>query len=488
MGQAETRRTRHEWTPITDLPDNWPEMVNAELQSLPNYWHNQRSKLTELSDVTRFEEHLQREWAIETGAIEDVYRIDKGTTETLIEHGIRAALIPHGATDKPAELVADIIQAQKDALEGIFAFVKQDRQLSAGYIKELHASLTRHQNVVTARDPKGNLVEVALEHGKYKTHPNNPQKSDGEVHEYCPPEHVASEMDRLVAMHLKHETVSVEVESAWLHHRFTQIHPFQDGNGRVARALASLVAIRSGWFPLLIRRSDVAEYIGALEQADQGILWPLVTLFARRHIETFNQANRIAQMVLGRKTVHEGVRQKLRGQGSAGQPEWDDVFVLSRHLEGIAVRALEADRDELRRSCSESRPDYAVEVQYVQFDNTPEVRDYIYSRGRSINRTVDTSHTPASVRLVVKEERKVEFVILFHPVFGPFDGTCRVVSFGLYHFPDDGESQAMPDVKDSGVGFFEIGHNSDRQRISHIFEEWLNGAVTELIRAWSQSL
>ena len=32
-----------------------------------------------------------------------------------------------------------------------------------------------------------------------------------------------------------------EIEATWLHHRFTQIHPFQDGNGRVARALASLV-------------------------------------------------------------------------------------------------------------------------------------------------------------------------------------------------------------------------------------------------------
>ena len=41
--------------------------------------------------------------------------------------------------------------------------------------------------------------------------------------------------------------VPLEVEAAWLHHRFTQIHPFEDGNGRVARALASLVFIPDGF-------------------------------------------------------------------------------------------------------------------------------------------------------------------------------------------------------------------------------------------------
>src|SRR5260221_6025916 len=97
-------------------------------------------------------------------------------------------------------------------------------------------------------------------------------------------------MDLLVCMHAQHSGVSPEIESAWLHHRFTQIHPFQDGNGRVARALASLVAIRAGWFPLVIRRQDRVEYIGALERADEGELLPLVNLFSRRHIELFNMA------------------------------------------------------------------------------------------------------------------------------------------------------------------------------------------------------
>jgi Fic family protein len=96
-------------------------------------------------------------------------------------------------------------------------------------------------------DQLGRAFEKQLEKGQYKTEPNSPTRPDSLVHEYCPPEQVASEMDRLVAMHSEHDErgVPVEVEAAWFHHRFTQIHPFADGNGRVARAIASLVFIKA---------------------------------------------------------------------------------------------------------------------------------------------------------------------------------------------------------------------------------------------------
>src|ERR1051326_5540636 len=101
------------------------------------------------------------------------------------------------------------------------------------------------------------------------------------MHQYCPPEHVESEMDRLLALHAEHEKkgVPVEIAAAWLHHRFTQIHPYQDGNGRVARALANLLFIKAGWFPVVVTRDDRPEYIDTLEVADEGDLRSLVLFF-----------------------------------------------------------------------------------------------------------------------------------------------------------------------------------------------------------------
>jgi hypothetical protein len=99
-------------------------------------------------------------------------------------------------------------------------------------------------------------------------------------------------MDQLVVWHREHtkNRVSPEVEAAWLHHRFVQIHPFQDGNGRVARTLATLVFLRAGWFPLVLTQANRKEYIAALEAADSGDLMCLVELFSKTATQTFGQA------------------------------------------------------------------------------------------------------------------------------------------------------------------------------------------------------
>src|SRR5262249_30807162 len=160
-------------------------------------------------------------------------------------------------------------------------FVRGDRPLSKSYIHEMHTALLRNQGTSTVVDQFGNAFESQLIKGRYKERPNNPLRPDGTVHEYCPPEHVESEMDRLLVMHREHErcAVPVEVEAAWLHHRFTQIHPYQDGNGRVGRSVASLVFLKEGWFPVVVTREDRTRYIDALEVADGGDLRSLVAFF-----------------------------------------------------------------------------------------------------------------------------------------------------------------------------------------------------------------
>ena len=152
------------------------------------------------------------------------------------------------------KFIAEMILAQQDALEGVFSFVKQDRPLSSSFIRELHSTLVRPQPFVEGRDRDRNTTQTPLLRGEWKRIPNNPLTLDGSIHEYCSPEFVQDEIDRLIEMHLSHREVLPEIEAAWLHHRFTQIHPFQDGNGRVARSLASMVSIRAGLLPVLIRR------------------------------------------------------------------------------------------------------------------------------------------------------------------------------------------------------------------------------------------
>ena len=218
----------YRWQPIKDLPESYKELESPELHTLAQVWNEQKDQLTQLDSLKDFNQQLRRKWAIETGIIEQIYTLDRGVTQLLIERGIDANLIPYGASDRPPEMVTLIIRDHEAAVETLFDYVKNDRPVSTSAIKELHSLLTRHQETSSAINSIGRSLEVPLLHGEWKRTSNNPTRPDGSIHEYCPPEHVAAEMDRLIEFHFEHlkKDVSPEVEVAWLHHRFTQIHPF----------------------------------------------------------------------------------------------------------------------------------------------------------------------------------------------------------------------------------------------------------------------
>jgi len=69
--------------------------------------------------------------------------------------------------------------------------------------------------------------------------------------------------------------------AAFFMHRFTQIHPFIDGNGRVARLLLNIILIRAGYpFITNISYRDRVKYLRCLQEADEGSMKPLVNLIA----------------------------------------------------------------------------------------------------------------------------------------------------------------------------------------------------------------
>ena len=146
-----------------------------------------------------------------------------------------------------------------------------------------------------------------------------------------------------------------EVKAAWLHHRFTQIHPFQDGNGRVARALASLVFLKDRCFPLVIRDSDRKEYIEALETADAGDLRPLVGLFARRQKESILRALGLEQQAQqGRyaKNIISSALQILKDKHNNVRQHIGRVYEHADRLTVIARERMQEITDDLHRELS----------------------------------------------------------------------------------------------------------------------------------------
>lgn len=277
-------RHQHIWNPSTgiqDLDQSDECLALRRTDVIVEEWQRLRSELDHQESVSAFTRELRREWAIETGVIEDLYYVDRGVTQTLIEQGFVEALLPHGSTNKPRDYVLALMRDQESALQFVFDFVRSERLFSVGWIKELHHLMTLSQVEADAWTPDGVGVSVPPIQGDWKKLPNYPMRGGTQFH-YCPPEQTASEMERLVQLHLTHEERNwpSEASAAWLHHRFTQIHPFQDGNGRTARALASFVLIKAGLFPLLVTRDEKTAYLESLELADGGDLKPLARYVA----------------------------------------------------------------------------------------------------------------------------------------------------------------------------------------------------------------
>jgi hypothetical protein len=185
--------------------------------------------------------------------------------------------------------------------------------------------------------------------GNWKLLPNTLTVVDGSIREACPPGLVQDEMDRLLGMHERHMAVGVrpEIEAAFLHHRLTQIHPFQDGNGRVARALAALVLLEAGFVPPVIRHDVHREaYLDALVEADGGDLKPLVDLFANVVSADLNETITFVRSARGRdiRAIAVAAADATRRHVIQSEPNFR---VITEHYRKVAAARLREAASEL---------------------------------------------------------------------------------------------------------------------------------------------
>lgn len=271
-----------------NFSDNWENCDTSKLDEISPSWFRRKDELEKTSsEYADFMERLKRQHAIETGIIERMYDISKGVTETLIEKGFVETLVSHGDYNEgiTKDQLMNHLKDHLAAVDFVFDFVKDNRQLTIGFIKELHQVVTAHQDFAEGRDQFGNKHKIPLLKGKFKERENNPSRQNGNgkvTYRYCPPEHVDAEMDNLILIYddLLRRNIHPLIIAAWFHHAFSIIHPFQDGNGRLARLLASLIFIKFGFFPLTVFREDAKDfYIKSLESADNGNPQPLVDYF-----------------------------------------------------------------------------------------------------------------------------------------------------------------------------------------------------------------
>lgn len=147
----------------------------------------------------------------------------------------------------------------------------KEMPLTQNFIRTLHKTLLREDYTVYRSLPGGMQTSYTVHAGQYKTRPNSVITRYGDRFEYASPEETASLMTDLVdwynAAEAEGKLSPVEL-AALFHYRFIRIHPFEDGNGRIARLMMNFILHRHGYPMIVVRSRRKSEYLEALHQTD----------------------------------------------------------------------------------------------------------------------------------------------------------------------------------------------------------------------------
>lgn len=147
----------------------------------------------------------------------------------------------------------------------------KETPLTQAFIRTLHHTLLREDYTVYRNLPGGMQTSYTVHAGQYKTRPNSVITRYGDRFEYASPEETPALMTDLVDWYNKAEAEGKlsPVELAVLfHYRYIRIHPFEDGNGRIARLLINYILTKHD-YPMIVVRSRLKnEYLEALHAAD----------------------------------------------------------------------------------------------------------------------------------------------------------------------------------------------------------------------------
>lgn len=186
--------------------------------------------------------------------------------------------------------ISDIeeMKAHDVALTQIIEMAKDfERPLTESFIQELNEIILVKPFWKDAVTSDGIPTRKKIEIGKYKTTPNSVQLKNGSIHEYATPiETPALMCDLLTWYHDKSQVLHPVHLAAEFHYKFVCIHPFDDGNGRVARLLMNYILIKNDYPLVIIKAEDKNNYLTALQKADAGDLSSIIEYIEKQSISS----------------------------------------------------------------------------------------------------------------------------------------------------------------------------------------------------------
>ena len=198
---------------------------------------------------------LRNLWTHTSTAIE-------GNTLTL---GETAFVLEEGLTisGKPLKDHEEVVGHAR-AIDLVYDLIRSGSDLTEKDLFDLHKAVQTEQ-----------INDIYKPVGAWKAEPNSTVivSGDGQIiFEYAFPKDVPELMQSWMTLFQKIcQEGTADKEAAlfayvYLHVSFVRIHPFWDGNGRIARLIANVPVIRAGYPPIIIPKEQRQEYIEALSE------------------------------------------------------------------------------------------------------------------------------------------------------------------------------------------------------------------------------
>lgn len=223
----------------------------------------------------RVMQKLRLDWNYHSNAIEG-NRLNYGETVAFLMEGITAK-------GKPLKDHLDI-RGHNEAINFLLEIVKETRPISEADIRALHEMVLVEPYDSPATTPDGLPTVKRITLGEYKSSLNHVKTATGEIHYYATPEETPAKMQELMEWHGEAVDNGIHpvVIAALFHHKFVEIHPFDDGNGRLSRILMNLILMQNSYPPVIVKIDDRTNYYSLLSRADNNDSWPFVVYITER--------------------------------------------------------------------------------------------------------------------------------------------------------------------------------------------------------------
>lgn len=318
------------------------------------------------------------------------------------------------------------------------------------------------------------------------------------MHEYSPPIHVDAEIEKLLSLLSEYSNEDPILVAAWLHHRFAQIHPYQDGNGRLARTLTALVLIRAGLLPLVVDRDLRVDYIGALESADKGDLSPLTDIFVRLEKNAILQALSVDAdvQISHQKSLSSAVIgsliDKFGKRRTAKLASLREVNKRAIELRTLGRTLLEESLSEFGRALKQiGEPEISINDGGPERGNSHWFRFEVVQSARESHKFANfgEDHYFLKSSVQVNKERMI-FVTSFHHVGRELSGIMEATAFSKMASYEESDERDAASERFSvcSVEPFVFANTSKVSDLEAGFKVWLDASLALAIKEYGDLL